>query len=296
MEPKISRVRAGVLEVEYEEHGEQGGAVVILLHGYPYDVRAFDGVVDRLQGRGLRIVVPYLRGFGPTRFVSGGTMRSGQQAAIAHDLLAFMDALAVPRAVLAGFDWGGRGACIVAALWPERVAGLVSAGGYAIQDIPGSSQPLVPELEQRLWYQYYFHSERGRAGLTRYREEIGQLLWRLWSPNWMFDDATYRTTARSFHNPDFVDVVAHSYRHRFGLVDGDPAYEATEVRLQSLPPIAVPTVVLDGMADGVNPPAEIDRNRSRFTGPYQRRLLDGIGHNVPQEAPEAFAQAVWSLL
>lgn len=287
---------AGDLEIAYEEAGDADGAAVLLLHGFPYDVRAYDEVGPLLVSAGCRVIAPYLRGFGATRFLSASTPRSGQQAVLAHDLLAFMDALAIPGAVLAGYDWGGRAACIVAALWPERVVGLVSGVGYNIQDIRGSTRPQAPENEFRYWYQYYFHSERGRAGLTRHRREFCKLLWRLWSPNWRFDDAVYERSAASFDNPDFVDVVIHSYRHRFALVPGDPKVEETERRLASQPRIFVPSVAMDGAGDGVMPIGGSERHAPFFTGRHERRVIPSVGHNLPQEAPAEFAAAVLSLL
>jgi pimeloyl-ACP methyl ester carboxylesterase len=269
---------------------------VVLLHGFPYDVHAYDAVADRLASAGCRVLAPYLRGYGPTRFLSPDTLRSGQQAALAQDLLAFTDALALPAAVLAGYDWGGRAACIVSALWPARARGLVSGGGYNIQDIAGSVRPQPPEREHELWYQYYFHGERGRAGLEQHRVELGRLLWRLWSPGWRFDEAVYARTAASFDNPDFVAVVIHSYRHRFGLVPGDPALEETERRLAARPPIRVPTIVLHGGDNGVSPAALSESHARFFTGRYERRVLPGVGHNLPQEAPREFAEAVLAVV
>lgn len=289
------RIRTPTLEIAYEESGPAGGPAVLLLHGFPYDVRAYDGVVPLLAAEGCRVVMPYLRGFGPTRFLSDATPRSGQQAALGADLLALMDALDVPRAVLAGYDWGGRAVCIVAALWPERVRGLVSIGGYNIQDIAGAAAPLPPEQEHRYWYQYYFHGERGRAGLRANRRALCRLLWQLWSPEWRFTDAEFDRTAASFDNPDFVDVVVQSYRHRFGLADGDPALEAIERRLAAQPAITAPTVVLDGGADGVGP-VEHPRPGKGFTGPYRSAIVPGAGHNLPQEAPRPVAEAVFALL
>src|SRR6202166_1042214 len=239
-------IRTATLDVAYEESGSAGGAPVLLMHGWPYDPRCYDDVVPPLCAAGARVIVPYLRGFGATRFLSADTVRSGQQAALGNDLRELLDALAIERAALAGYDWGGRAACVVAALWPERVRCLVSANGYTIQDIAASAIPATPEQEHRLWYQYYFHTERGRAGLQANRYELCKLLWRLWSPNWKFDEATYERTARSFDNPDFVDVVIQSYRHRYGYAPGDPAYEATEAMLAAQPPISVPTIVLHG--------------------------------------------------
>ena len=292
----LKLVIAGDLEVAYEESGPAIGPAVVLLHGFPYDVRAFDEVVPPLAAAGCRVLVPYLRGYGATRFLSPATPRSGQQAVLAHDLLALMDALGIPRAVLAGYDWGGRAACIVAALWPQRASGLVSGNGYNLQDIPGSVRPQAPENEHRFWYQYYFHGERGRAGLAKNRREFCKLLWRLWSPNWRFDDATFERSAVSFDNPDFVDVVIHSYRHRFGLVPGDPTVEASEQLLAAQPKITVPTIVLDGGGDGVMAPEGAARHAVFFSGPYERRVIPAVGHNLPQEAPAEFAAAVQALL
>ncbi len=289
-------VEAGVLSIAYKESGVPDGMPVLLLHGFPYDVRAYDEVTPLLVSAGCRVITPYLRGFGPTHFLSTDTPRSGQQAVLAHDLLAFMDALAIPSGVLAGYDWGGRAACIVAALWPQRARGLVSGGGYNIQDIPGSINPQAPENEFLYWYQYYFHSERGRAGLEQNRHEFCKLLWRLWSPNWHFDDATYERSATSFNNPDFVAVVIHSYRHRFALMPGDPAVENTERQLATRPPIAVPTIVLDGGGDGVMPLGGSEHHDQFFTAAYQRRVIPVAGHNLPQEAPHEFAAAVLSLV
>jgi len=292
----LKRVHGGVLEIAYKDAGPADGTPVVLLHGFPYDVHAFDAVTPLLVARGCRVVAPYLRGYGPTRFLAAETPRSGQQAALGHDLLALMEALALPRAVVAGYDWGGRAACIVAALWPERVHGLVSCGGYNIQDIADSATPQRPDAEYRYWYQYYFHGERGRAGLARYRRELTRLLWQLWSPSWKFDDATFERTAAAFDNPDFVDVVVHSYRHRFGLVAGDPAVEATEKRLAARPRITVPTVVLHGADNGVAPARTSERHASLFGGAFERRVIPHVGHNVPQEAPDEFAAAVLALL
>jgi pimeloyl-ACP methyl ester carboxylesterase len=292
----VSMVRAGALDVAFEESGDPGGPVVVLLHGFPYDVRAFDDVATTLARARCRVVVPYLRGYGPTRFVSRETPRSGQQGVLGLDLLALLDALSISTAVVGGFDWGGRAACIVAALRPERVKGLVSCGGYNVQDLARAGRPAPPDVEHRLWYQYYFHGDRGRAGLTAQRAELGRYLWRLWSPTWHFDEATYQRTAASFENPDFVDVVLHSYRHRHGLVEGDPAAEAVERALAVGPPITVPTVVLDGADDGVTRVSDPSRLAHHFTGRLEHHVLPGVGHDVPQEAPAAFAEAVLSLV
>jgi pimeloyl-ACP methyl ester carboxylesterase len=293
--PVTSSVRTPVLEIAYEESGPTDGTPVILLHGFPYDPRAYDEVVPPLTAAGFRTLVPYLRGYGPTRFLSAETPRSGQQAALGKDLLDFMDALALPKAALVGYDWGGRAACIVAALWPERATCLVTVGGYNIQNIAGSVKPANPEQEHRLWYQYYFHTERGRAGLTANRREFCRLLWRLWSPTWSFDDATFARSAASFDNPDFVDVVIQSYRHRFGYAPGDPAVEPIEEALARQPAISVPTVALYGGDDGVTPaplPAALANTQPGSSG----RVIPGVGHNLPQEAPAAVVEAVHELL
>jgi pimeloyl-ACP methyl ester carboxylesterase len=292
----LKQIEAGVLRIAYFDYGPSDGTPIVLLHGFPYDVHAYDVVSSILVSKGCRVLVPYLRGYGPTRFLYPDTPRSGQQAVLAHDLLAFLDALKISTAVLAGYDWGGRAACIVAALWPGRVRALVSAGGYNIQDIPGSVKPQIPENECRYWYQYYFHSERGRAGLIENRRELCKLLWRQWSPTWSFTDEDFDQTAVSFENPEFADVVIHSYRHRYGLAPGDPSVEATEQRLATLPRIAVPSITLDGHDDGVAPLGGSAGHRHFFTGKYQHQVIPGVGHNVPQEAPREFAQAVLSLI
>jgi pimeloyl-ACP methyl ester carboxylesterase len=293
----MKRVQAGVLDVAYLEFGPPDGPPAVLLHGFPYDARACTAAAERLAAGGVRCLVPYLRGYGPTRFLDPATPRSGEQAALGADLLAFLDALGIARAVLAGYDWGGRAACVVSALWPDRAQGLVSCGvGYNIQNIPASGRPVAPEAEHRLWYQYYLHGERGRAGLTGGREAFCRLLWQLWSPSWAFDAGTYAQTALSFDNPDFVDVVVHSYRHRFGLVPSDPALVEIEARLAAQPAITVPSIVLLGADDGVAPPSATDTDARHFTGPYRREIVAGVGHNFPQEAPEAFAAAVRALL
>lgn len=261
-------------------------------------MHAYDEVTPLLVAAGCRVITPYLRGYGPTRFLSQDTPRSGQQVALGRDLFALMDALAIPSAVLAGFDWGGRAGCIVAALWPDRTRGLVSGGGdgYNIQDIAGATKPQAPENELRHWYQYYFHTERGRVGFAQNRRAFCKLLWRLWSPNWHFDDATYDRTAASFDNPDFVEVVIHSYRHRHGAALGDPAVEDIERRLATLPKIAVPSIVLHGAANGVMAVGGSEARPRHFTATYERRVIPSVGHNLPQEAPRDFADAVLSLL
>jgi pimeloyl-ACP methyl ester carboxylesterase len=290
------QVQAGVLDVAYFEKGPPEGMPIVLLHGFPYDIHAYDEVMPFLASEGCRVITPYLRGYGPTRFLDRKTPRSGQQAVLAHDLLALMDALQIEKAVLAGYDWGGRAACIVAALWPHRVYGLVSVGGYNIQDIPGSIEPQVPENEFRYWYQYYFHSERGRKGLSQNRYDLCRLLWRLWSPTWKFTDEDFERTATAFDNPDFVAVVIHSYRHRFGLVPGDPSAEETEGHLAGQPKISVPSIALDGQDDGVAPLGGSADHHNFFTGRYRHRVIPGVGHNLPQEAPREFAESVLSLI
>jgi len=294
--PSLKRVRTPVLDLAYEESGPAGGVPVVLLHGFPYDARAFDAMLAPLAGAGCRIIVPYLRGYGPTRFLSAETLRSGEQAALGADLLALLDALALPSAVLAGYDWGGRAACIVAALWPERARALVSGGGYNIQDIAASVHPIAPEQEHRFWYQYYFCTERGRAGLEQNRRKLCHLIWRLWSPSWRFDDATFERSAISFDNPDFVAVVIQSYRHRYAYTPGDPALLDIERRLAAQPTIGVPTIVLHGDGDGVVPAAGSEEHARHFTGSYERRVVPVIGHNLPQEAPEPTVAAILDLI
>jgi pimeloyl-ACP methyl ester carboxylesterase len=292
----LKRIRTASLDVAYEESGIADGSPVFLLHGWPYDPRCYDAVLAPLGRAGSRVIVPYLRGFGPTRFLSNETLRSGQQAALGNDLRELMDALAIDRALLAGYDWGGRAACIVAALWPERVRGLVTVNSYNIQNIPAASKPAAPAQEHRLWYQYYFHTERGRAGLEANRRELSRLLWRLWSPHWAFDEASFERSAVSFDNQDFVAVTIHSYRHRYRNAPGDPSLEDIEHRLAAQPKIAVPTIALQGEADGVHPPESSAKHGAFFTGAYQRRLLPRIGHNPPQEDPNAFADAILELI
>ena len=293
---KSNRLRTDVLEIAYEEHGPADGAPIILLHGFPYDPRCFDEVAPPLAADGHRVLVPYLRGYGPTRFLSAKTPRSGEQAALGHDLCQFMDALGIGRATLMGYDWGGRAACIVAALWPERVRSLVSCTGYNIQNIAASAKPVSAAQEHRFWYQYYFHTERGRAGLAENRRDICRLLWKLWSPHWPFDEATFDRTAASFDNPDFVDVVIQSYRHRYGYAPGDPALAGIEAELAKTPKITVPTINLHGEADGVGPAAGSARHDRFFAGPYERRLIPRVGHNVPQEAPAETVAAIRDLM
>lgn len=292
----LKKIRAGVLEITYAESGPMDGPPVFLMHGFPYDIHAYAEVAPILAQAGCRVIVPYLRGYGSTTFLSPSTLRSGEQAALGADLLALMDVLAIPQALLAGYDWGGRAACVVAALWPERCTGLVSFNSYNIQNIAQALFPDSPENEHRLWYQYYFHSERGRAGLEKDRRALTHLLWKQWSPTWAFNADTFEKSARAFDNPDFVEVVIHSYRHRFGLVKGDPAYAGIEARLATQPSITVPTITFDGADDGVRPPSVTGPHAQRFTGGRQHRVVPGVGHNMPQEVPIVFAQAVLELL
>lgn len=288
-------MRAGRLDVELLRSGDPAGPPVVLLHGFPYDAHGFDAVAVRLADAGADVVVPWLRGYGGTRFVDPAAPRSGQQAAIAHDLLDLLDALGLEAPVLGGYDWGGRAACIVAALWPDRVAGLVSGNGYLLQDIASSGTPSAPDLERRYWYQYYLHGERGRSGLEQRRGELAELLWREWSPAWSFTAEEFERTRGAFDNPDFVDVVVHSYRHRFGLVDGDPAYAPTERRIAARPVVTVPAVVLDGRHDTVALPQTRAEHERHFTALVDHRLVEA-GHALPQEAPEEFAQAILRLM
>jgi pimeloyl-ACP methyl ester carboxylesterase len=292
----LKRIRTPTLEIAFEDSGAADGVPVFLMHGWPYDPRCYDAVIAPLASAGARVIVPYLRGFGPTRFLSATTPRSGQQAALGNDLRELMDALGVERALLAGYDWGGRAACIVAALWPERVRGLVTVNSYNVQNIPGSSRPQSPQQELRLWYQWYFQTERGHAGLEANRRQLCRLLWTLWSPHWSFDDATFERSAVSFDNPDFVAVTIQSYRHRYRNAPGDPAFDEIEQRLAAQPKISVPTIALQGEADGIMLPEVSERHAGLFTGPYQRRVLPRIGHNPPQEDPRVFADAVVELL
>lgn len=281
-----------MLHIAYLEQGPVDGWPVILSHGFPYGPESYRDVAPILAAAGARVIVPFLRGYGPTRFRDDATLRSGEQAVLGADLLALMDGLGIGRAVLGGYDWGGRAGCVVAALWPERVSALVSVNGYNIQNIARSMEPAAAEDEYAYWYQYYFHSARGRAGLTANRREICRLLWRLWSPKWQFDDATFNATAAHFDNPDFVDVVIHSYRHRFGLVAGDPSVAEMERRLATQPDIGVATITMDGDSDGVMGAGGTAHHARKFSGPHEHRVFPDMGHNIPQEAPEAFAQAV----
>ena len=292
----IKHARTSVLDIAYEESGPADGTPVFLLHGFPYDPRSYDQVVPLLTAQGCRTVAPYLRGYGPTRFLSADTMRSGEQAALGNDLKELMDALGIERAFLCGYDWGGRACCIVSALWPRRVRALVTGAGYNMHDVAGSAKPAAPEQEYRAWYQYYFHTERGRAGLTQNRREIARLLWQLWSLERPFDEAAFEATAPSFDNPDFVEVAIHSYRVRYGYAPGDPSLAEIERQLAAQPPIPVPTICLHGTGDGIAPPQSSESHARHFTGSYERRLVRGAGHAMPQDAPRETADAVLELV
>ena len=288
----LKRIKAGVLDVAYAEAGPVDGKPVLLLHGWPYDVHAFDEVSPILADRGHRVIMPYLRGYGPTRFLDSETMRNGQPAALATDAVALLDALKLRRALLAGFDWGARTADIVAALWPERVAGLVAVSGYLIGSQQVGRQPLPPQAELQWWYQFYFATERGRLGYETSRHDFNKLIWRLASPQWKFDDAVYAKSAAAFDNPDHVAIVIHNYRWRLGLAEGEAKYDEVERRLAGVPVIRVPTITMEGDANGApHPPPPT--YRAKFTGRYEHRTISGgIGHNLPQEAPRDFATAI----
>jgi pimeloyl-ACP methyl ester carboxylesterase len=284
-----------VLEIAYQEAGPADGPAVILLHGWPSDVHDYDDIAGPLAAAGFRVLVPWLRGYGATRFLSADTPRSGQQAALGADVRDFMDALAIRDAILVGYDWGGRAACVVAALWPERVLGFVAITGYGIQDIAAASRPGSAEAEHRYWYQWYFHTERGVEGLTQNRAGLTRLLWRLWSPNWDFDEAILQATLASFDNPDFVAVTIQSYRHRYGNAPGDPAYDALEAQLAALPPIAAPTIILHGIEDAVGPPAGSMPRDPLFTRLIERRNIPRAGHFLSRENPRDVVEAVLRL-
>jgi pimeloyl-ACP methyl ester carboxylesterase len=297
LEP-LKTVRAGVLDVSYYEAGPANGRPVLLLHGFPYDIHSYAEVIPPLADAGLRVIVPYLRGFAPTRFADPDTPRSGQQAALGADVIALMDALGIDRAILAGYDWGGRGACVAAALWPQRCAGLVSVneGGYLIYDIAAAANPLRPALEAGLWFFFYFATERGRRGLAANRRDMARLLWSQLSPRWHFNDATFTRTAPAYDNDDYVEVVIHFFRHRLGLAPGYEPYADLEKQLAALPPITIPAITLDGQAGGPDFPAtDGTASAAHFTGPRTHRQVPGAGHNLPQEAPQAFADAVLDL-
>jgi pimeloyl-ACP methyl ester carboxylesterase len=288
----MKQINAGVLNVGFAEDGPGDGPVVILLHGWPYDIHSFVDVSPILAEAGYRVIVPYLRGYGTTRFLSDGTPRNGQQAALATDVIDLMDALRIEKAIVAGFDWGARTANIVAAQWPQRVKAMVSVSGYLIGSRELNKTPLPPKAEHDWWYQYYFATERGRAGYDTYQREFPKLIWQIASPKWAFDDATFERSASAFDNPDHVDIVIHNYRWRLGLAQGEPQFDALEKRLAEFPPITVPSITLQGDADGA-PRPDPSAYAKRFSGQYEHRLITGgIGHNLPQEAPQAFAEAV----
>jgi len=291
----IRQIDAGVLDVGYVDAGPADGPAVLLLHGWPYDIHSFAEVAPILAAHGHRVIVPHLRGYGTTRFRSDATLRNGEQAVLAVDAIALMDALAIDRAIVAGFDWGARTADIVAALWQDRCRGLVSVSGYLIGSQAAGSLPLPPAAELQWWYQYYFATERGRAGYESNRREFARLIWRTASPQWDFDDATFDRSAASFDNPDHVPIVIHNYRWRLGLAKGEAEYSDIERRLAEAPAIGVPTITLEGDANGA-PHPEPSAYAAKFSGPYEHRTIEGgIGHNLPQEAPDEFARAVLEL-
>ncbi len=294
LEP-LRYARTDTLEIAYYEAGPSDGDVTLLLHGFPYDIHSYTEVIPLLAEAGRRVIVPYLRGHGPTRFLDPAAPRSGQQAAIGTDVVDLMDALGIPRATLAGYDWGGRAACVAAALWPERCAGLVSVGSYLIQDIATAMTPVRPDLEAGFWYFYYFLTERGRAGLAANRREIARVIWARNSPAWHFNDAILERAAVAFGNPDYVEVVLHSYRHRLGAAPSCPPYDQAEKLLAAQPPITVPAVTLDGLADGNFPATDGSRSARHFTSVRVHHQVPSAGHNLPQEAPGAFARAVLEL-
>ena len=288
----LRQVDAGVLDVGYAEAGPAGGPVVLLLHGWPYDIHSYVEVTPMLAAAGYRVVVPHLRGYGTTRFRSGETFRNGQQSALAVDAVALMDALEIEQAIIAGFDWGARAANVIAALWPERCKAMVSVSGYLIGSPEANKLPLPPAAELQWWYQYYFATERGRAGYDKYRNDFARLIWQLASPNWDFDDATFDRSAASLDNPDHVSIVIHNYRWRLGLAEGEPELDDLEKRLAGGPVITVPTITLEGDANGA-PHPDSSSYANKFSGKYAHRIIGGgVGHNLPQEAPQAFAEAV----
>jgi pimeloyl-ACP methyl ester carboxylesterase len=288
----VKQIVASVLDVGYVEAGPPDGPAVLLLHGWPYDIHSYEEVTPRLAAAGCRVIVPYVRGFGTTRFLSDATVRNGEQAVLALDTVALMDSLGIDKAILAGFDWGARSADVVAALWPERCRGLVSVSGYLIGSQAAGKLPLPPEAELQWWYQYYFATERGRAGYDRYRRDFAKLIWRIASPDWNFDDATFARSAASFENPDHVEIVIHNYRWRLGLAEGEADHAELEKRLADSPAITVSTITLEGDANGA-PHSDPSSYATKFSGSYSHRTIEGgIGHNLPQEAPEAFADAV----
>ena len=294
--PDILTVRTPTLEIAYESHGRADGVPVVLLHGFPDDARAFDDMAPPLVSAGCRVLVPYLRGYGLTRFLEANEPRRAQQAAIGQDLLDFLDALGIASAALAGYDWGGRAACIAAIIAPPRVRALVTIGGYNVQNTLVPSPPASVAQERAYWYQWYFNTERGRAGLAKHRRELCRLLWQEWSPTWKFDDTTFDRTAPSFDNPDFVPVVIHSYRHRHGNAPGDPRLDAIEARLAKRPPISVPTVILHGGDDAVSLARGAGRDAALFPSGTEERVVPGVGHFMPRENPQAVVDALLKVL
>lgn len=290
--PELKQVKAGELTIGYAEAGPAHGPAVVLLHGWPYDIHSYVDVAPLLAAQGYRVIAPYLRGHGTTNFLSPNTFRNAQQSVIALDIIALLNALKIKKAVFGGFDWGSRTADIIAALWPERCKALVSVTGYLITNREKNKEPLPPSAEWAWWYQYYFATERGALGFEKYRHDFTKLIWRDVSPTWHFDDATFDRTAAAFNNPDYVSIVIHNYRWRLGLAKGDSRYDGLEARLAAAPDITVPTITLDGELDPFTPAGDGASYRAKFTGPYDHRTLKGIGHNVPQEAPDAFAEAV----
>jgi len=289
----LKQIDAGLLNVGYAEDGPVDGTPVVLLQGWPYDIFSYVDVAPLLAAKGYRVIVPHLRGYGSTRFLSNETFRNGQPYVVALDIIHLMDALKIQKAILAGFDWGGRTADVIAILWPERCKALVSVSGYLISSPAANKAPLPPKAELQWWYQYYFATERGQAGYDKYRRDFAKLIWQIASPKWNFDDATFNRSAASFDNPDHVAIVIHNYRFRIGLADGEPQYEKFEKQLAQLPSIAVPTITLEGDANGAPHPSDPAAYRQKFIGKYTNRIVTGgIGHNLPQEAPQAFAQAV----
>lgn len=288
----LKQIEAGILNVGYAEAGPTNGPAVILLHGWPYDIHSYSDVAPLLASRSYRVIVPYLRGYGSTRFLSNETVRNGQQSAVAADVIALMDALKIEKAIVGGFDWGARTANIMAALWPERCKGHVSVSGYLIGNRDANKMPLPPQAELEWWYQFYFATERGRLGYEKYTRDFNRLIWRLGSPKWSFDEATFERSAASFDNPDHVAIVIHNYRWRMGLAEGEPKYDELEKRLAAAPVIAVPTITLEGDANGA-PHPDASSYAKKFSGKYAHRVVKGgVGHNLPQEAPREFAQAV----
>lgn len=288
----LKQINAGVLNVGYAEAGPANGRVVILLHGWPYDIHSFVDVAPILAAKGYRVIVPHLRGHGTTRFLSAETFRNGQQSVVALDIIALMDALKIEKAIFAGYDWGARTACIIAALWPERSKGIVSVNGYLINNLERNKQPLPPKAEWGWWYQYYFSTERGKAGYEANRHDFNKLIWKNVSPEWDFDDATFERTAASFNNADYISIVIHNYRWRLSLAKGEAKYDDLEKRLAAGPVITVPAITLDGDSDGVAPATDGTSYAKKFSGKRTHRVIKGVGHNLPQEAPQAFADAI----